>query len=254
MKIISYNVNGIRAAIRKGFYDWLGENDFDVVCVQETKAHPEQVDQEPLAAMGYDAYWVSAEKKGYSGVATFTRKKPRNVEKGCGMDRYDKEGRILRLDFEDWSIMNCYFPSGTTGEERQTVKMDFLTDFQPYASKVRANHPQMIIVGDYNIAHSELDIHDPVRNKKTSGFRPEERSWMSGWFADGWVDSYRSQHPDKVMYTWWSLRSAARTRNKGWRIDYQSVSENIKDKIMDADILNDVVHSDHCPILLDIDL
>ncbi len=252
--IISYNVNGIRAALNKGLADWINDHQFDIICIQETKAKPEQVDLSPFSDMGYHAYWHSAEKKGYSGVLTLCKHQPDKVVAGCGMDQYDREGRVLRTDFGDWSVLNCYFPSGTTGEERQAVKMAFLEDFQHWIDKLRQERPRLIIVGDYNIAHQEIDIHDPVRNKKNSGFLPEERAWMTNWFDNGFTDAFRYLHPDRVEYSWWSFRARARAKNKGWRIDYQSVSDNLQDKILQACQINEAVHSDHCPVFMKIDL
>lgn len=255
MKIVSYNVNGIRAAIRKGLPDWLAANDFDIVCVQETKAEPEQVDMQLLEDLGYQHYWHSAtRRKGYSGVLTLTRHTPDRVVAGCGLEVYDCEGRILRTDFGDTTLLNCYFPSGTSGEERQSVKMQFLDDFYRFAEELRQERPHLIVVGDYNIAHQEIDIHDPVRNKRTTGFLPEEREWMSKWFAAGFTDVFRYLNPEKVEYSWWSMRQGARQNNKGWRIDYQSVSDSLRDRLRAARHLSDAVHSDHCPVFLEIDL
>lgn len=254
-QIISYNVNGIRAAIRKGFYDWLAESNFDIVCVQETKATPAQVNTQALEELGYYPYWHSAQKKGYSGVATFSKDRPTKVVEGMNLEKYDREGRILRTDFEDWTLLNCYFPSGTTGDVRQAFKMEFLDDFHRWIDELRKERPRLIVVGDYNIAHTPQDIHDPVRNKKTSGFLPEEREWLSEWLKKaGFTDAFRYIHPEKVEYSWWSYRANARQNNKGWRIDYQAVSNNLKDRILEAGQLTDIVHSDHCPVCLKIDL
>ncbi|MCO6478485.1 MAG: exodeoxyribonuclease III [Phaeodactylibacter sp.] len=253
--IVSYNVNGIRAALKKGLLDWVKANDIDIFCVQETKAHPEQVKEAAaFETLGYEQHWHSAEKKGYSGVATFSRIEPDDVVVGCGIEKYDQEGRILRTDYGDWSVLNCYFPSGTTGDVRQAFKMEFLDDFHRWIKELRRERPKLIIVGDYNIAHTEIDIHDPVRNKNNSGFLPEEREWMSQWFDNGFVDTFRFLNPDKVEYSWWTFRARAREKNKGWRIDYQSVTDNLKDKLMEAYQMTDVVHSDHCPVYLKIAL
>ncbi len=253
--IVSYNLNGIRSALGKSLLDWLKQSDIDIFCVQETKAHPSQVPEKALfEEMGYRHYWHSAEKKGYSGVATFTRLAPDRVVEGCGMEKYDREGRILRTDFGDWTLLNCYFPSGTTGDERQAFKMEFLDDFFRWVDELKKERPKLVIVGDYNIAHTEIDIHDPVRNKTSSGFLPEEREWMSKWFSNGFTDSFRFLNPGKVEYSWWSFRARARENNKGWRIDYQSVTDNLKDKLLEARHLTDVVHSDHCPVYLKIGL
>ena len=254
LDIISYNVNGIRSAISKSFWEWLAQEKPDIVCLQETKALPSDVPILELEAMGYTHCWHSAEKKGYSGVATFSRKAPDQIVVGCGIDRYDREGRILRTDFGDWSLLNCYFPSGTTGEERQAFKMEFLDDFYQWVEALKRERPNLIIVGDYNIAHREIDIHDPKGNKNSSGFLPEERAWLGKWFDSGFTDAFRYKNPDLVEYSWWSFRAGARGNNKGWRIDYQSVTDNLKEKIADARQLTSVMHSDHCPVWMKIDL
>lgn len=254
LRIISYNVNGIRSAISKGFIEWLAAEQPDIVCLQETKAMPEDVPMLELEALGYVHHWHSAEKKGYSGVATFSKKRPDKVSTGCGIEAYDREGRILRTDFGDWTLLNCYFPSGTTGDVRQSFKMQFLDDFFAWAGELKRERPRLIIVGDYNIAHQEIDIHDPKGNKKSSGFLPEERAWMSKWFESGFIDAFRYANPEKVEYSWWSFRAGSRGKNKGWRIDYQSVTDNLAPHIVSARQLNEVVHSDHCPVLLEIDL
>lgn len=254
MKIISYNVNGIRSALSKGLEAWLEAEQPDVLCLQETKANPEQVDFGPFERLGYWHYWHSAEKKGYSGVATFCRMEPTRVDAGCGIEAYDKEGRILRTDFGDWTLLNCYFPSGTSGEERQAFKMEFLDEFFAYAHALRRERPKLIVVGDYNIAHQEIDIHDPVGNKKSTGFLPEERAWMTTWFSSGFTDAFRHLHPDKVEYSWWTFRAGARGKNKGWRIDYQSVTDNLASSLRSAGHLAEVFHSDHCPVMVEIDL
>ncbi len=252
--IVSYNVNGVRSAMNKGFIEWMQTGGYDVVCLQEIKATPDQVDATFLAEMGYHNYWFPAEKKGYSGVATFSKQAPDQVVFGCGIEKYDREGRILRTDFGDWSVLNCYFPSGTTGDERQTFKMTFLDDFFLWIQELAKTRSRLIIVGDYNIAHTIKDIHDPKGNKNSSGFLPEEREWMTKWFNSGFTDTFRFVNPDKIEYSWWSFRANARANNKGWRIDYQSVTNNLQDRILEAGHSNDAVHSDHCPVWLKIDL
>ena len=254
LKIVSYNVNGIRAALKKGFAEWLAENDFDIVCLQETKAHKEQVDTAIFDELGYHHHWFSAQKKGYSSVATFSKKEPDLVSNGCGIDAYDNEGRIIRTDFGGFTLLNCYFPSGTSGDERQAFKMKYLADFQNWIDELKKARKKLIIVGDYNIAHNEIDIHNPKGNKKNSGFLPEEREWMTQWFDSGFTDAFRHLNPDIVEYSWWSYRANARNNNKGWRIDYQSVTDNLKGKLVNARQLTDVKHSDHCPVLMEIDL
>lgn len=251
--IISYNVNGIRAAARKGFLDWLKEEDPDIVCLQESKAQPDQLDEEVRNPEGYHAYWYSAEKKGYSGVGILTKEEPKHVEYGCGIDAYDKEGRVLRADFENFSIISAYFPSGSSGSPRQAVKEAFLDDMYVYISELKKSYPNLIISGDYNICHQAIDIHDPVRNKKSSGFLPHEREWVTKFLDSGFIDSFRKFNQEGDNYSWWSLRSRARDSNKGWRIDYHMVSTPLEDKIIGADILPDVKHSDHCPIKVILD-
>ena len=254
MKIVSYNVNGIRAALRKGFAEWLAQHDFDVVCLQETKAMRDQVDLEAVENLGYQSVWYSAQKKGYSGVATFYKSEPLVTTMGIGIDQYDQEGRVLLTHFGDWTLLNCYFPSGSSSEIRQAVKMNFLRDFQTWIDELRLTYPNLIVVGDYNIAHEEMDIHDPAKNKKSSGFLPEERDWMTQWLEKGFTDAFRYVRPEETQYSWWSYRANARANNKGWRIDYQSVADNLCPHIVDAYQLPDAMHSDHCPVVLEIDL
>lgn len=253
VKILSYNVNGIRSALSKGLVDWLLEQSFDIVCIQETKAQPEQVDLHIFEEDGYKAYWHSAEKKGYSGVLTLTKATPDLVVAGCGLPLYDREGRILRTDFGDWTLLNCYFPSGTTGDVRQAFKYQFLDDFFAWAQELRKSRPRLVIAGDYNIAHTERDIHDPKGNRNSSGFLPEEREWMTKFFSNGFVDSFRRLYPEKVAYSWWSFRGNARINNKGWRIDYVCVTDELAGSVSELKHLTDVVHSDHCPVLLVMD-
>lgn len=252
MKIISYNVNGIRAALKKGLAEWLEQESPDVLCLQETKARPEQVDLSEIETLGYKHYWVSAEKKGYSGVAIITKTEPEHVEYGCGMQQYDSEGRVIRADYKDFSLMNVYMPSGTSGEERQAFKMQWLDDFYDYAHAVAKEKEHLVIVGDYNIAHQEIDIHNPKGNEKNSGFLPEERAWVTKFLKSGFIDSYRYLNPDDQRYSWWTYRFNARKNNKGWRIDYQTVTRKMESRLVRADLLNDAVHSDHCPTMLEI--
>jgi len=254
INIISYNVNGIRAAIKKDFVKWVNDNDFDIICLQETKANLEQVDMTELENLGYHHHWFSAQKKGYSGVAIFSKTKPDNIVLGCGIEKYDFEGRVIRADFGDWSVLSCYFPSGSSGSERQGFKFEFLDDFYQYIENLKKERPKLIIVGDYNIAHNEIDIHNPKSNKNSSGFLPKERAWMTKWLDSGFTDAYRHMNPEEQTYSWWTYRFNARKNNKGWRIDYQSVSDNLKDKILEARQLGDAYHSDHCPVFLKIDL
>ena len=255
MRIISYNVNGLRAAINKGFIDWLKTDPADAVCLQETKAQKENVDHEPFDALGYDNYWFSAQKKGYSGVAVFTKIKPDKVEYGNGHGPSDNEGRVLQMDFGDTRLINAYFPSGTSGDERQNCKYKWLHEFFIYLNKLKKKYPRIILCGDYNIAHKVIDIHDPKGNKNSSGFLPEERAWMTKFFDSGWVDTFRQFHPESHRYSWWSQRfPTVRLQNKGWRIDYINVTEPLKKHVKDAEIYPNVMHSDHCPVYLDIKL
>ena len=251
MKIISYNLNGIRAATTKGFINWLEEESPDVICIQETKAQIDQMPTFELNSIGYDCYYFSAQKKGYSGVAILTKTKPDQVTYGMGIEKYDNEGRFIRADYGDLSIISVYHPSGTSGEERQDFKMQWLTDFQNYIHELSKTRKELIICGDYNICHREIDIHDPKGNAKNSGFLPEEREWMEGFIRSGYTDSFRYLYPEtKDKYSWWSYRHNSRAKNKGWRIDYCMVSDKIKDRIIAADILSEVKHSDHCPVSL----
>ncbi|SMG52248.1 exodeoxyribonuclease-3 [Marivirga sericea] len=254
MKIISYNVNGIRAAERKGLSDWLKTEQPDIFCVQELKANIDQIDTSIFEDLGYQIYWHSAEKKGYSGVGIFTKLKPNNVEIGCGMEQYDREGRVIRADFNDFSVLCTYMPSGSSGDPRQNFKMQWLTDFRSYIQELKKTIPNLLICGDYNICHQAIDIHDPVRNKNSSGFLPEEREWMTDFLSDGFIDSFRYLNKKPDQYSWWSYRSAARERNKGWRIDYHMLSENLVNKLKSADILQEVKHSDHCPVKIELNV
>ena len=253
MRIISYNVNGIRAAIRKGFIDWLKTNPADVICVQETKASSGDVDVKQLEALGFHHYWYSAQKKGYSGVAVFTKTKPDNVEYGTGDKLSDDEGRVIQLDFGKTRLINAYFPSGTSGDIRQIFKYKWLGEFYTYLSKLVKKYPDLILCGDYNIAHKENDIHDAKGNKNSSGFLPEEREWMTKFFDSGWTDCFRQFHPEPHRYSWWSQRfPSVRLQNKGWRIDYITTTASLSNKVKDAEIFPDIKHSDHCPVYIDI--
>lgn len=252
LRILSYNVNGIRAAITKGFIDWLKTDPADIICLQETKATRENINHQALTELGYHDYWYSAQKKGYSGVAVFSKIKPDHVQYGNGHQVSDDEGRILQLDFGDIRLINAYFPSGTSGEVRQAFKYEWLDQFQAYLDNLKKTHPRIVLCGDYNIAHREIDIHDPKGNKKSSGFLPEERAWMDRFFASGFVDSFRHFYPDLAhQYSWWSQRfPSVRLQNKGWRIDYITVTKPLAGRMIDAGILPHVKHSDHCPIWL----
>lgn len=251
-KILTYNVNGIRAAMNKGFTQWLQNENPDIVCLQETKAMREQVESQVFEYLGYKQFWFSAEKKGYSGVAIFTKEEPLHVEFGCGNELYDREGRVLRADYNGYSVISVYHPSGSSGEERQEFKMKWLDFFFDYIENLKKKIPNLIICGDYNICHQAIDIHDPVSNKDSSGFLPEERAWMSKFIGSGFIDSFRKFNPNPHEYTWWSYRAAARERNKGWRIDYIMVANPLNERLINSKILQQVHHSDHCPMFIEI--
>ncbi|ADV48483.1 exodeoxyribonuclease III Xth [Cellulophaga algicola DSM 14237] len=252
MKIVSYNVNGIRAAINKGFIDWLKIVNPDVVCLQEIKAMEEQLDLSLFEEAGYSYnYWYSAQKKGYSGVAILSKTKPNHVEFGTGIDYMDFEGRNIRADYDGVSVMSMYLPSGTN-IDRLSFKLKYMAEFQEYVTDLKVEHPNLIILGDYNICHKAIDIHNPVGLKNTSGFLPVEREWIGAFMDNGFIDSFRyfNEEPDK--YTWWSYRANARNNNKGWRLDYALVSTPLKDRLKRAVILAEAKHSDHCPILVEL--
>ncbi|HLP20772.1 MAG TPA: exodeoxyribonuclease III [Chitinophagales bacterium] len=248
LKIISYNVNGIRSAITKGFIEWLKEENPDVICLQEIKIAREDFNAKPFEELGYHCYIFPAVKKGYSGVAVFSKIKPDNVVAGCGIKQYDDEGRNLRIDIGDLSIMSSYFPSGTTGDERQGVKMQYLEDFFKFIREVENTRKKLIVCGDYNICHKEIDIHNPISNKDTSGFKPEERAWMEKYFTNGFIDTFRHFNSEPHQYSWWSFRANSRNNNKGWRIDYIAATKNLKEHLVESRMLQDIKHSDHCPV------
>jgi exodeoxyribonuclease III len=250
-KIITYNVNGIRAAVQKGFLDWLKVTDPDIICIQETKAQPDQVPVFEMAGLGYQSYIFSAKKRGYSGVAIFSKTEPDHLEYGMGIEKYDHEGRMIRADYGDVSVMSVYHPSGSSGEERQAFKMAWLDDFIKYIHDLKKKRPNLILSGDFNICHKPIDIHDPIGNAKSSGFLPEERAWLSGFLDTGFIDSFRYFNQQPHQYTWWTFRMNARDRNLGWRIDYNMVSKSLEKKLKRALILTQARHSDHCPVLLE---
>ena len=250
--IVSYNINGIRSVLRKDFDKWLAMYNPDIICLQEIKANKEQFNKEIFENLGYTCYVNSAQKAGYSGVAILSKIKPKKVEYGCGNYQIDIEGRLVRLDFKNYSVLSAYFPSGSSGEKRQEFKFMFLDFFQNYINELKQSIPNLIICGDFNICHKEIDIHNPKRNKNTSGFLIEERNWVTNFLNSGFIDSFRFFHEDGDKYTWWSYRARARQKNLGWRIDYNMVSQSLEKYILDARILTDVVHSDHCPISLKI--
>jgi len=252
MKLISYNVNGIRAAITKGFVDWLAQESPDVIGLQEIKALESDVDWGRIEDLGYARYCFPAVNKGYSGVAILSKVAPKAVHYGMGVPAYDDEGRMLRADFEGFSFISAYFPSGTTGDVRQDFKYDFLDDVYGFMQDLKKQDAGLILSGDYNICHKAIDIHNPIANKNTSGFLPEERAWMDKLVDSGFIDTFREFHPGPHHYSWWSYRANARAKNLGWRIDYHMASKELQNKLKRAVILPDVIHSDHCPVLLEL--
>lgn len=248
MRILSWNVNGIRAAQRKGFVQWFSREAPDVLCIQETKASPQQLAPELTAVAGYYSYFSSSERKGYSGVATYTRALPQCVNYGFGIEKFDVEGRVLRMDYGNFLLFNIYFPNGKSSAERLGYKMEFYDAFLDYLDRLRDAGKHIIVCGDVNTAHHEIDIARPKANEKISGFLPEERAWMDRWVSHGYVDTFRMFNQEPGHYTWWDARGGARERNVGWRIDYFFVDEGLKDRVKSAFIMPDVMGSDHCPI------
>lgn len=252
MKIISYNVNGIRAAFTKDFLGWLKTEDPDVICIQESKAGTDQIDIESLEKAGYYSYWHSAQKKGYSGVGIASKTAPKHIEIGCGIESYDNEGRIMRADFEDFSVISIYVPSASN-IERLEFKMEFCRDFLLYVKELQKTLPNLIICGDFNICHEAIDIHNPKGLATTSGFLPMEREWMTEFMTEcKLTDSFREMNPDKQQFSWWSYRAGSRGKNKGWRLDYHFITEPLLKRLKNAQILQEIVHSDHCPVLVEI--
>ena len=249
--IITYNVNGIRAAIKKGLPLWLKVVNADILCLQEIKAKPEQFDEAIFNDLGYNCFIKSAEKPGYSGVAILSKMKPKHVEYGCGIEKIDFEGRVIRADFEGFSVLSVYFPSGSN-PLRQAFKIEFLSLFNNYIMELKKIIPNLIISGDYNICHAEIDIHNPKVNKNSSGFLPEERDWVSQFLASGFVDSFRYLNTDPHNYSWWSYRANSRAKNLGWRIDYNMISNTLLPKLKQSNILPLAKHSDHCPVLVEL--
>jgi exodeoxyribonuclease-3 len=253
MKIITFNVNGIRSAISKGLFEWLSQESPDVLCIQETKAQPDQIDIMRFKELGYYSYIHSAEKKGYSGVAIFSKVEPDFVKAGIGIRKFDSEGRLLRADFGDVTIINSYFPSGTTGDIRQDLKMEYLDEVQNFVNELKKTRPNIILSGDYNICHKSIDISKPENKKGVSGFLPEEREWVSDFLNSGFVDAFRVFDQSGDKYTWWSYRAGARAKNLGWRLDYHIVTASLKERLQSSLILDQIVMSDHCPLVVEIE-
>ena len=255
MKLYSWNVNGIRAAQKKGFLDWLHCEQPDVLTVQETKAWPEQLDPELRQPEGYHSWWVHAERKGYSGVGLYSKAEPRDVKLGLGIKKFDSEGRTIIADYGDFTLMSTYLPNGKGSEERLRYKMEYKEAFLDYANGLRSEGKPVVFCGDINTAHNEIDLTHPKPNSKYSGFLREERDWMDKVVEQGYIDSYRHLNPEQEgAYSWWSLRSGARAKNVGWRIDYFFISHDLLDKLATAEIHADVMGSDHCPISLTLDV
>jgi exodeoxyribonuclease-3 len=250
LKIVSYNVNGLRSALSKGLLDWVAANQPDVLCLQEIKAGTTPLDVSGFEALGYHAYLHPAQKPGYSGVAIFSRQVPKAVVTGCGEPLYDTEGRVLRLDFEGFSVLNTYMPSGTSGAERQAFKVKWLHYFRAYVARLRQDPSvgPLIIGGDYNCCQTPIDLHNPKANQNSPGYTPEERQWFKDFLADGFRDSFREMHPEATgQYSWWSYRAGSRQRNVGWRLDHLLLDQALLPRLHNAGLWPDAVHSDHCP-------
>ena len=252
IRILSWNVNGIRASHKKGLLDWFKKENPDILCLQETKAHPDQLVEELKNVNGYESYFSSAEKKGYSGVVTYTKIKPANVQNGLGIKKFDSEGRFIITEFDEFTLFNIYFPNGKASEERLQYKMDFYDAFLKHCKKLLKQGKKVVVCGDVNTAHKEIDLARPKENSETSGFLPEEREWIDKFLAAGFLDTFRMFNQEPEQYTWWDMVTRARERNVGWRIDYFYISENLKDKITSASIHQDVMGSDHCPVEIEL--
>jgi len=250
VKILSWNVNGIRAIEKKGFIEWVQREQPDILCLQETKANVEQLSDELINIQGYYSFFCSGERKGYSGVATYTKEEPLSIAYGIGIEKFDSEGRILITEYPDFTLLNIYFPNGQKDEERLNYKMEFYDAILDYCEEQKSKGKKLIISGDYNTAHKEIDLKNPKANEDRSGFLPIERAWIDKFISNGYIDTFRYFHPNEEKYSWWSYRFKARERNAGWRIDYHFVSDNFINTIKGADILNDVLGSDHCPVAL----
>ena len=252
MKIITWNVNGLRAALKKGVLEWIVEESPDAMCLQETRVLPEQLTEEQRDVPGYDITWNPAEKKGYSGVATWIKENALEVSLGLGEERFDAEGRVIRTRFPDFYLYNIYFPNGQRGHDRVGFKLEFYENLLEQCNALHAAGESIIITGDFNTAHNEIDLKNDKSNHKTSGFLPEERAMIDKYLANGFVDPFRELYPDKEQYSWWSYRAAARSRNVGWRIDYFLISESLLPRVQDVIIHDDALGSDHCPVELQI--
>ncbi len=246
--ITTYNVNGIRASITKGLLNWVDSHSPEILCLQEIKATEADIPVQEFHDRGYHCYWQSAEKKGYSGVAILSKLKPQELIIGCGNPLYDVEGRFITAVFPTFTLINIYFPSGSASEDRHQFKMEFLAFLGPWIQAMKETYKNVILVGDYNIVHTRLDIHNPDRKDNPSGYRPEERQWMTDWLAEGFCDAYRHKHPEDKVYSWWSFRAGSRPKNLGWRIDYQCVTKDLIDKIEHVEHFTEVKFSDHCPV------
>ncbi|KRQ87390.1 Exodeoxyribonuclease [Caloramator mitchellensis] len=250
MRIYTWNVNGLRAIAKKGFFDFLSSENPDILCIQETKLQEDQLDDEIKNLDGYYTYFSYAEKKGYSGVAIFSKTEPNQIAYGIGIDEFDREGRILIAEYDDFTLFNIYFPNGKMSDERLDYKLRFYDALMDYSKKLLDQGKKLIICGDYNTAHNEIDLKNPKSNEKSSGFLPIEREYMDKFLHKGFVDAYRYLYPEKIEYTWWSYMFNARQKNVGWRIDYHFVSDNLIERVADVKILTDVLGSDHCPVML----
>lgn len=251
LTLYSWNVNGLRAAQRKGFLDWLHETQPDILSVQETKCHPDQLDEALRQPEGYHTYWSSAEKKGYSGVALYSRREPKSVRIGLGIAEYDREGRTIVADYDDFVLIAAYFPNGSRDHSRVPYKMAYKADFLDFCNELRASGRRVVFCGDVNTAHQAIDLARPRQNQNTTGFLPEERAWIDLVEAQGYVDTFRALNPELAgAYSWWSYIGGARSRNVGWRLDYFFVSDDLLPAVHDAAIHADILGSDHCPVSL----
>lgn len=252
MVILSWNVNGIRAAQKKGFIEWVQKTNPDILCIQETKAHPDQLDDELKNIPGYHVFFDSAEKKGYSGTATYTKIKPNSVSQGLGKPVFDTEGRVVRTDFNDFVLFNIYFPNGGRGDDRVKHKLEFYDEFLGICEQLRKEGRKVITCGDYNTAHKEIDLARPKENRKTSGFLPIECEWLDKYVSMGYIDTFREFNKEPNQYSWWDQRFSSRDKNVGWRIDYHFITPDLKPNLKNAFIWQDVMGSDHCPVGIDL--